>query len=67
MSFDLRGAALRQIYATLLDQGVSVGSIATMYRILREHRQVQERRRLARHAARTRPELVADAPRQVYT
>ena len=60
-------AAPAQIYAALLDQGVYVGSIATMYRILREHRQVRERRRLARHPARTRPELVADAPRQVYT
>ena len=60
-------AAPAQIYAALLDQGVYVGSIATMYRILREHRQVRERRRLARHPARTRPELLADAPRQVYT
>jgi transposase InsO family protein len=60
-------AAPAQIYTALLDQGVYVGSIATMYRILREHRQVRERRRLARHPARQRPELVADAPRQVYT
>jgi putative transposase len=60
-------AAPAQIYAALLDQGVYVGSIATMYRILREHRQVTERRRLARHPARKRPELVADAPGQVYT
>ena len=60
-------AAPAQIYAALLDQGVYVGSIATMYRLLREHEQVRERRRLARHPARTRPELVAHAPRQVYT
>jgi transposase InsO family protein len=60
-------AAPAQIYAALLDQGVYVGSIATMYRILREHRQVRERRRLARHPARVRPELVADAPGQIYT
>lgn len=62
---DLRfvDAAPAQIYAALLDQGVYVGSIATVYRILREHRQVKERRRLARHPARQRPELVADAPR----
>lgn len=60
-------AAPAQIYAALLDQGVYVGSIATMYRILREHRQVRERRRLARHPARRRPELVADGPRQVYS
>jgi transposase InsO family protein len=60
-------AAPAQIYAALLDQGLYVGSIATMYRVLREHAQVRERRRLARHPARRRPELVADAPRQVYT
>ncbi|SDS71897.1 Transposase InsO and inactivated derivatives [Actinoplanes derwentensis] len=60
-------AAPAQIYDALLDQGIYVGSIATMYRILREHRQVRERRRLARHPARTRPELVADAPRQVFS
>jgi transposase InsO family protein len=60
-------AAPAQIYAALLDQGVYVGSIATMYRLLREHAQVKERRRLARHPARRRPELVADAPGQVYT
>ncbi|GAB3959188.1 hypothetical protein GCM10027614_78190 [Micromonospora vulcania] len=60
-------AAPAQIYAALLDEGVYVGSIATMYRILREHRQVRERRRLARHPARQRPELVADAPRQVFS
>ena len=60
-------AAPAQIYAALLDQGVYVGSIATMYRILREHRQIRERRRLARHPARTRPELVAHGPRQVYS
>ncbi|WP_407938868.1 IS3 family transposase [Micromonospora rubida] len=60
-------AAPAQIYTALLDQGVYVGSIATMYRILREHRQVRERRRLARHPARKRPELLADGPRQVYT
>jgi putative transposase len=60
-------AAPAQIYAALLDQGVYVASIATMYRILRADRQVAERRRLARHPARTRPELVADGPRQVYS
>lgn len=60
-------AAPAQIYAALLDQDVYVASIATMYRVLREHAQVRERRRLARHPARRRPELVADAPRQVYT
>jgi len=60
-------AAPAQIYAALLDQGVYVGSIATMYRLLREHEQVRERRRQARHPARQRPELVADRAGQVYS
>jgi hypothetical protein len=60
-------AAPAQVYAALLDQGTYLGSIATMYRILREDRQVRERRRQARHPARTRPELVATGPGQVYS
>jgi len=60
-------AAPAQVYAGLLDQGVYLASIATMYRILRERAQVRERRRLARHHARQRPELLADAPGQVYS
>ena len=59
-------AAPAQAYVGLLDQGGYVGSISTMYRILREHAQVKERRRLAKHPARTRPELVATGPGQVY-
>ncbi len=56
-----------QVYAQLLDEGVYLCSVSTMYRILREHRQVKERRRLARHPAKVCPELVATAPRQVYS
>ena len=56
-----------QVYATLLDRGVYLCSVATMYRVLRDNAQVTERRRQARHPARTVPELVATGPRQVYT
>lgn len=56
-----------QIYAQLLDEGVYLCSVSTMYRVLRENRQVKERRRLARHPAKVCPELVATAPRQVYS
>jgi putative transposase len=38
-----------------------------MYRVLRENTLVVERRRLARHPAKVCPELVATAPRQVYS
>jgi putative transposase len=60
-------AAPAQVYAALLDQGIYLGSISTMYRILREHAQVAERRRLAKHPTRTRPELVAAGPGQVLS
>jgi transposase InsO family protein len=56
-----------QIYAHLLDEGVYVGSISTIYRILTANLQVKERRCLARHPARAIPELVATAPGQVYS
>jgi transposase InsO family protein len=58
-------AAPAQAYAALMDRGVYLGSISTMYRILRQHAQVLERRRQARHPARTPPELVATGPGQV--
>ncbi len=41
-----------QIYAQLLDQGLYLGSVSTIYRVLRENLQVKERRRVARHPAR---------------
>lgn len=56
-----------QIYAQLLDEGVYLASISTIYRVLAENKQVKERRRLARHPPRAIPELVATAPGQVYT
>jgi putative transposase len=56
-----------QIYATLLDEGTYLCSISTMYRILAEHSQLVERRRIARHPARAVPELVATGPGQVYS
>ena len=55
------------VYAKLLDQGVYLGSVSTMYRVLREHSEVGDRRRHATHPARVKPELVATAPNQVYS
>jgi len=54
-------------WAQLLDEDTYLCSVSSMYRILGEHRQVKERRRLARHPARVRPELVATGPGQVYS
>ncbi|MGZ8803306.1 MAG: DDE-type integrase/transposase/recombinase [Mycobacterium sp.] len=56
-----------QIWAQLLDEGTYLCSISTLYRILAENAQLVERRRIARHPARTVPELVATGPGQVYT
>lgn len=56
-----------QVYAILLERGQYVGSVATMYRVLRENAQVRERRRLATHPPRKVPELVATGPGQVYS
>jgi transposase InsO family protein len=56
-----------QIYAQLLDEGRYLCSVSTMYRVMAENTMVAERRRLARHPAKVCPELVATAPRQVYS
>ncbi len=56
-----------QVWAILLDEGRYIASTSTMYRILREHHQVRERRRQARHPARVKPELMADGPNQVWS
>jgi putative transposase len=56
-----------QIYAILLDEGTYLCSISTLYRVLAEHAQLVERRRIARHPARAIPELVATGPGQVYS
>ena len=56
-----------QVYAQLLDEGVYLCSVSTMYRVLADNKQVRERRRLARHPAQVCPELVATGPRQVYS
>ncbi len=46
----------REIYATLLDEGTYLGSISTIYRVLREAGETRERRRQATHPARVKPE-----------
>ena len=55
------------VYAKLLDQGVYLASVPTMYRVLRDHDEVHERRRQATHPAAKKPELLATRPNQVYS
>ena len=59
--------APRQVWALLIDEGVYLASVSTMYRLLREAGQVRERRAQAAHPARTKPELIADAPNEVWS
>ena len=56
-----------EVYATLLDEGKFLCSIRTMYRVLQEHAQVQERRRQLRHPHYQAPELLATAPNQLWS
>ncbi len=56
-----------EIYATLLDEGVYLCSIRTFYRILNRHSEVRERRAQLRHPVYQKPELLAEAPNQVWS
>lgn len=58
---------VREIYATLLDEGRYIGSISSWYRVLRAVGETRERRRLATHPARVKPELAAFTPNQVWS
>ena len=55
------------IYATLLDEGVHLCSVRTMYRILAKEGEVRERRNQLRHPHYVKPELVARGSNQVWT
>lgn len=57
----------REVYATLLDEHRYLCSVASMYRILRQNREVRERRNQLRHPAYAKPELLATGPKQVWS
>lgn len=56
-----------EIYATLLDEGRYHCSIRTLYRILGQLGEGQERRRQRRHPVYQKPELLATGPNQVWS
>lgn len=56
-----------EVVATLLDEGTYHCSERTMYRILAGAREVRERRDQTRHPHYAKPELLANAPNQVWT
>lgn len=59
--------APREVYAALIDEGRYLCSWRTMYRILDENREVQERRNQLRHPNYTKPELLATRPNQLWS
>jgi putative transposase len=56
-----------EVYAALLSRGVYLASIRTMYRLLAEHGETQERRNQRRALVHPKPSLTATAPNQVWT
>jgi putative transposase len=62
-----RDKAPAEVFATLLDEGVFLCSVSTMYRILAENGEVRERRDQLRHPTYQKPELLATAPNQVWS
>ena len=61
-----RNQAPRQVYATLLDEGVYLCHWRTMYRILETQNEVHERRNQLRHPVYTKPELMTTSPNQLW-
>ena len=56
-----------QVWARLLDDGVYLCSISTMYRLLACAGETRERRRQRTHPAKKKPELTATGPNQVWS
>ena len=59
--------AVPEVYNTLLDEGTYLCSPRTMYRILKRHEQVRERRAQRRHPVYHKPELLATRPNQLWS
>jgi putative transposase len=59
--------APREVYATLLDEGRYLCHWSTMYRVLRTHDEVRERRNQLQHPTYTKPELLATGANQLWT
>jgi len=59
--------SVREVYAHSLDKGEYLCSVSTMYRILNAQSCVKERRKIARRAHYTAPELIATSPNEVWS
>jgi putative transposase len=60
-------SAPREVYASLLDEGEYLCHWRTMYRILKEHDEVHERRSQRRQPVSVKPELRATGPNQLWS
>ncbi len=56
-----------QVWARLLDDGIYLCSISTMYRLLAIAGESRERRRQRTHPAKKKPELIARRPNEVWS
>lgn len=56
-----------EVHATLLDEGVYIASLRTIYRVLQNNQQLHERRQQRQHSPYQKPELLATAPNQVWS
>jgi putative transposase len=59
--------APQEVYATLLDEGIYLCSVRTMYRILEANKEVRERRNQAAHVEYAKPELLATRPNELWS
>jgi putative transposase len=57
----------REVYATLLDEGLYLCSWSTMYRLLRQARESTRRRDIRRPQGYRKPELLARRPNQLWS
>ena len=64
---DYADLSIGQIWTRELDDGRYSCSMSSMYRIARQAGQTRERRRQATHPAKVKPELMADAPSQIWS
>lgn len=58
---------VREVFARELHDGRYHASVSTMYRILHKNKAVRERRRQRRHGKRTKPQLTAKGPGEIWT
>lgn len=56
-----------QVYYEQLDNSIYICSISSLYRILRENDALTERRKIKKHLNFSRPELIAEAPNEVWS